>query len=269
MTAKIQENDVVALLIDIPQRRLHWGEIGTVVEIVAPSRADSGYVLVEFENGIQADVDDTGDILKLNFLDKPTAAATHQPTLEEWAGKSKMFALVFTDIVDSTKAANELRDERWIELLKTHFAKARSLMAKHDHKEIKIIGDSFMVAFRSASDALDFALDLYEDTGDEQIKIRAGVHVGSAAIVEDDMFGIMVNYTKRVESTDNHSGIHVSNFAKTEIDNKGRHAGLKFREMELEFKGFPKPQKIFRVLDPRWFFTKAHRPALNRAGILS
>lgn len=162
-----------------------------------------------------------------------------------------------------------VRDEKWIELLMRHFDQARRLMAQHDHHEIKIIGDSFMVAFYSASDALDFALDLYEDTGDEQIKIRAGIHVGSATIVEDDMFGIMVNYTKRVESTNNPSGIHVSNFAKTEIDNKGRHGGLRFKEMELEFKGFPKLQKTWRVLDPRWVITKAHRPPLNRAGILS
>lgn len=126
-----------------------------------------------------------------------------------------------------------------------------------------------LVAFYSASDALDFTLDLYEDTGDEQIKIRAGIHVGSVTIVEDDMFGIMVNYTKRVESTDNSWGIHVSNFAKTEIDNKGRHGGVSFKEMELEFKGFPTLQKIWRVLDRRWVFTKAHRPPLNRAGILN
>src|SRR6266446_1855071 len=188
-------------------------------------------------------------------------------TLQEWAGKSQMFALVFTDIVASTTIANKLRDERWIELLQIHFGQARQLMAQHDHHEIKIIGDSFMVAFYSASDALDFALDLYEDTGDEPTKIRAGIHVGSAAIVEDDMFGIMVNYTKRVESTDNPSGIHVSNFAKIEIDNKGRHGGLRFGEMQLEFKGFPKLQKIWRVHDPRWVYTSAHRPPLNRVGI--
>jgi len=251
MADKIQENDVVALLIDIHERQLHRGEIGKVVEIVAPSRADPGYVLVEFENGTQADIDDTGDILKLSFLHKPSAAAA-EPTLAELAGKSEMVALVFTDIVDSTKIANELGDERWIELLKIHFEKARRLMANSDHKEIKIIGDSFMVAFRSASDALDFALGLSADTGSERITIRAGIHVGSAAIVDDDMFGLMVNYTKRVESAGN--GIQVSNFAKTEIDNKGRHRGLDFAPKEADFHGFLEPQKIWVVSDPMSVF---------------
>ena len=268
MADKIREKDVVVLIKDIPERRLSRGEVGTIVEIVAASQADSGHLLVEFENGTQADFDDTADLLKVTFLHLLTAA-DDKPTLEKWAGKSQMFALVFTDIVGSTSIANELRDERWIDLLQTHFGQARRLMAQYDHHEIKIIGDSFMVAFHTASDALDFALDLYEDTGDDRVKIRAGIHVGSATIVEDDMFGIMVNYTKRVESTNNPSGIHVSNFAKTEIDNRGRHGGLRFRENELEFKGFPKLQKVWRVFDPRWFLSKAHRPPQNRAGIRS
>lgn len=180
-----------------------------------------------------------------------------------------MFALVFTDIVDSTTLANELRDEKWIELLKKHFDQARLLMAKHSHHEIKIIGDSFMVVFHSASDALDFALDLYEDTGDYRIKIRAGIHVGSAAIVDDDMFGIMVNYTKRIESTENPSGIKVSDFAKTEIDNKGRHGGLRFRSVSVKFKGFSAPQLTWWVIDPRWSITKAFRPPPHRAELRS
>jgi class 3 adenylate cyclase len=124
-----------------------------------------------------------------------------------------------------------------------------------------------MVAFHTASDALDFALDLYEDTGHDKIKIRAGIHVGSATVVDDDMFGIMVNYTKRVESTNNPSGIHVSNFAKTEIENKGRHAGLKFVREEQKFNGFSELQTIWRVIDRRWFITKAFRPPPDRAGI--
>jgi class 3 adenylate cyclase len=61
-------------------------------------------------------------------------------TLQQWAGASRIFALVFTDIVDSTTLANQLGDERWIELLLKHFAQARRLMAEYDHHEIKIIG---------------------------------------------------------------------------------------------------------------------------------
>ena len=110
-----------------------------------------------------------------------------------------MVALVFTDIVDSTALGNQLGDERWIEVLLPHFAQARDLMNNYDCYEIKIIGDSFMVAFRTAVDALDFALAFHNDTGDQRVRIRAGIHVGPVRIIEDDMYGMMVNYTKRVK----------------------------------------------------------------------
>jgi class 3 adenylate cyclase len=135
-----------------------------------------------------------------------------------------------------------------------HFAKARELMDKYHHHEIKIIGDSFMVVFRDVLDALDFTLSLKEDTGDVRIKIRAGIHVGSARIIGDDIFGIMVNYTKRVESTDNPTSIHISNVAKIQVKDERakRHSTLRFLERTLPFKGFPKPQTIWRVVDQKW-----------------
>src|SRR6266446_6567731 len=173
-------------------------------------------------------------------------------TLQEWAGASRIFALVFTDIVDLTALANELGDEKWIELLMKHFAQARRLMTVYDHHEIKIIGDSFMVIFRTVLDALDFGRTLYADTGDTRIKIRVGIHVGSARIIEDDIYGNMVNYTKRVESTDNPGGIggiRLSDVAKSQVsDEKAqRHAWLQFQALTVTFKGFPQPQTVWLV----------------------
>ncbi|HVQ38141.1 MAG TPA: adenylate/guanylate cyclase domain-containing protein [Pyrinomonadaceae bacterium] len=160
---------------------------------------------------------------------------------------------MFTDIVDSTTLANELHDEKWIDVLLKHFAKARWLMEKYDHHEIKIIGDSFMVVFRDVLDALDFALALHVDTGDDQIRIRAGIHLGPARIVEDDIFGIMVNYTKRVESTENPAGIRLSSEAQRHVVDEGaqRHAGLIYSPERIVFKGFSTPQTTFSVLETR------------------
>jgi hypothetical protein len=162
MTDALKENDVVALLFDIPERGLHRGEIGTVIQVVAPTRNDSGWILLEFINGArvtQTDIDNSDEVVKLN--------SRHKQTLQEWAGSSRIFALVFTDIVDSTGLANQLGDESWIDLLLKHFACARRLISKYTGHEIKIIGDSFMAIFRTACDALDFTLALHEDTGDD------------------------------------------------------------------------------------------------------
>jgi len=161
--------------------------------------------------------------------------------------------LVFTDIVDSTSLGKRLGDERWIELLQKHFAQARSLMEKYDHHEIKIIGDSFMVIFRTAVDALDFALSLNQETGDPNIKIRAGIHVGSARIIGDDIFGNMVNYTKRVESTENPAGITLSEVAMAQIkdENAKRHDRLQYLDKQVSFKGLGEPQRVFAVKEKK------------------
>lgn len=138
-------------------------------------------------------------------------------------------------------------------------------MEKYDHHEIKIIGDSFMVVFRTAVDALDFVLSLHSDTGDDRIRIRAGIHVGSARIINDDIFGNMVNYTKRVESTDNPVGIRLSDAARSQIaDEKAqRHDHLNFLSKREDFKGFKEPQKVWVVIDRIRPLMKAMRESIK------
>jgi class 3 adenylate cyclase len=246
MTDEFQENDVVVLLVDIPSVRLHRGEIGTIIQVFPPTRSDWGGILVEFASGtrlIQTHIDDAREIAKLNFR--------HERTLQEWAGSSRIFALVFTDIFDSTTLSNALGDERWIGVLRRHAAQTRKLMSQYDCHEIKMIGDSFMVVFRTALEALDFALAIEKDPGDERIKIRAGIHVGSARLIDDDMFGTMVNYTKRIESVQEDGGITLSEIAKTEITNEKaeRHAGLAFQPLHVTLKGFGQ-ETVWLIITP-------------------
>jgi len=121
---------------------------------------------------------------------------------KEWVGGSKAtLALVFTDIVGSTALGNELGNEEMDEVRGAHFKQARHLISKHRGYEIKTIGDSLMVAFRTAVEAINFALELYANTGHEQVKIRAGIHVGLVHIEKEDAFGTMVNYTKHAHNS--------------------------------------------------------------------
>jgi class 3 adenylate cyclase len=132
--------------------------------------------------------------------------------------------------------------------------------------EIKMIGDSFMVAFRSTIDALDFALAFHADTGDDCVRIRVGIHVGPIRVFENDLFGMMVNYTKRVESTENYVFIMLSDEARNHVDNEkaSRHSGLTFVDKSVKFKGFDKPQKVWRVSYPGIGKLDAQRRAAAR-----
>jgi class 3 adenylate cyclase/tetratricopeptide (TPR) repeat protein len=177
-------------------------------------------------------------------------------SLQEWAGAEKTagttLALILTDIVGSTPLTAELGNEKWTELLIKHFAQARKLLAEYDCYEIKIIGDAFMVAFRTAADALRFALAFHAETGDEHIRIRAGIHVGPVRILGNDLYGGMVNYTARVVASVEEDGIALSDTAKKNVSEiLGRRASLRFADYEVVLKGFPELQRLWRVWKSR------------------
>jgi class 3 adenylate cyclase len=169
-------------------------------------------------------------------------------TLREWAGASTaQVALVFTDIIDSTDLVNEMGDKKWIEVLIKHLSQARRTLVNYDCYEIKFIGDSFMVAFRTTFEALLFALALFADTGHPKVKIRAGIHVGEVHIVDNDIFGGMVNYTARVlkAAADEEEWIVVSDYAKTQIVQAmgSKNSDLLFSDLKVKLKGFDDPYK--------------------------
>jgi hypothetical protein len=68
---RINENDIVALLIDIPERGLRRGEVGTVIEVFeANEHHPAGYLLefVDDETGAvyaHAEIVDAAQIVKL------------------------------------------------------------------------------------------------------------------------------------------------------------------------------------------------------------
>ena len=68
----IHENDVVALLIDQPAAGLRRGDVGTVVQVFAPTADHPSGLIVEFvdESGrvqTQTDITDPSQIVKLRF----------------------------------------------------------------------------------------------------------------------------------------------------------------------------------------------------------
>lgn len=170
----------------------------------------------------------------------------------EWAGSSQAtVALVFTDVVGSTAIANELGNEAMNSVRRDHFEVARHIKDKFGGYEIKTIGDSFMVAFRTAVQALDFALALYTNTGNRRVSIRAGIHVGPLYIEEEDGFGLMVNYTARIVNLPPGAEIWVSNMAKSHIDEEKarRHINLEWVTHDnIELKGFEEKHVLWSLV---------------------
>lgn len=168
---------------------------------------------------------------------------THTESFVSWAGDERaMLAIVFTDVVGSTALENRIGSERMNVVRRSHFAQARKLLAQHRGREIKTIGDSFMVAFHRVDEALDFSLALQEAPGDRQIRIRAGIHVGAMQIEENDVFGGTVNFAARVVGAAKGATVWLSERAYEDIHalRAARHQTLKWkRKVSQVIKGFP------------------------------
>lgn len=175
-------------------------------------------------------------------------------SLRDWAGATHTtLAIVFTDIVGSTALGNRIGEERMGALRREHFAAARRLIEARRGKEIKTIGDAFMIAFRTAVDALDFALEFQAATRDRPLRVRVGIHVGPASIEDEDAFGPMVNFASRVQGMAKGPEIWVSERAKGDVDAERatRHAPLPWREhRDCELKGFPGPHRLWSLSEP-------------------
>lgn len=170
----------------------------------------------------------------------------------DWAGASRAtVALVFTDIVASTRLATELGNEAMDQVRQTHFEQGRRWLRKHGGYEIKTIGDSLMVAFRTAVDAVDFALEFARQTGHERVAVRAGIHVGQIHIKEGDAFGSMVNYAARVVNQARGAEVWLSDRARDDvIEEKAKaHESLRWEQHPgCELKGFPGTYTLWSVL---------------------
>ncbi len=168
-----------------------------------------------------------------------------------WVGDSKaMLALVFTDIVGSTAISGEFGDEIMDGILKAHYQQTRLLIKENRGREVKTEGDAFMVIFRTAVDALNFIVALYEKTGDERVKIRAATHVGFVRVEEKDLMGRMINFTKRVLSKAKGAEIWLSERAYEDIrqERAKNHERLTWtKHPDCELDGFAERYSLWSV----------------------
>jgi pimeloyl-ACP methyl ester carboxylesterase len=106
--------------------------------------------------------------------------------------------VVFTDIVDSTRHATELGDQRWRQLLAEHQELVRELLDRFDGREVKTTGDGFLATFDGLTRATGFAQAVVTDVSALGIEVRVGIHTGEVELIGDDVGGIGVHVAARI-----------------------------------------------------------------------
>ena len=106
--------------------------------------------------------------------------------------------VLFTDIVDSTKRAAELGDERWKELLGRHDAQVRRQLERFHGHEVNTTGDGFLARFDGPARAIRCAMAIRDVLRSLGLEVRAGVHTGEVELHDDAISGIAVHIAARV-----------------------------------------------------------------------
>ncbi|MBM4168494.1 MAG: tetratricopeptide repeat protein [Ignavibacteria bacterium] len=168
-------------------------------------------------------------------------------------GTRKLAAIMFTDIKGFSRKMGE-NETVAMALLKAHDAMMNELVAKYDGKVIKSIGDSFMVDFSSAVNAVKCAIEAqeifwYYNKGKsdlEKIEIRIGIHLGDVITDGHDIFGDGVNIASRIEAVTSPNRVCISQDIFNQVKNK--------MELEtyslgmMEFKNIAEPIEIYEIL---------------------
>jgi class 3 adenylate cyclase len=109
--------------------------------------------------------------------------------------------VMFTDIVDATARAASLGDGRWRDLLARHETDVRSELSRFEGREIKTVGDGFLVTFDGPpSRALRCALAITAAARERGIEVRIGIHTGECELIGDDVGGMAVHIASRVNA---------------------------------------------------------------------
>lgn len=159
---------------------------------------------------------------------------------------------MFTDIVNYTLLAQA----KAVVLLEEHRMLLRPTFARYGGREVKTIGDAFLVEFASAVNAVRCAIEIQrlmsEQSADgttERIQVRIGINVGEVIHSEDDVYGHAVNLASRIVSLAEPGGICISkqvyDFIWNEVDVQIIKVG------PVELKNIKVPTEVYRVV-PSW-----------------
>ena len=129
--------------------------------------------------------------------------------------------ILFTDIVDSTKKATEIGDDRWKKLLVAHNDLVRGEFSKFRGREIKSTGDGFVAIFDGPGRAVQCAREIISSGKKLGVSIRAGLHTGECELVGNDIAGVAVHIAARISSMAGKNEVLVSSTVKDLVSGSG------------------------------------------------
>ena len=160
--------------------------------------------------------------------------------------------MLFSDIEGSTSLATRLGDE-WFDVLDQQRRLCRSAWLQWDGTEMGTEGDSFFVTFREPADAVNAAIQVQHAVAahawprGEQVRIRIGIHTGSAIRHETGFVGVEVHRAARVSAVAHGGQVVVSGATATLVRERLPDGGGLVDLGTHSLKDIIEPEHLFQV----------------------
>ena len=160
-------------------------------------------------------------------------------------------AVMFTDIVGSTKLTQDHGDDAMQKIVRAHNKIVRDALRNYAGVEVKHTGDGIMASFKSVPNSVDASREMMRgiaafNKGNSEIplEIRIGLNAGTPIAEDGDLFGTTVQISARLCDKAEDGGIAVSNLVKE----LAAGSSATFTEMgEMDLKGVSEAVAVYSV----------------------
>jgi len=169
--------------------------------------------------------------------------------------RRRLAAIMFTDMVGYSALA-QADEATALEVLDRHNRLLRPVFVRFRGREIKTVGDAFLVEFDSALDAARCAVEIQRSLYElnvalpepRKIRVRVGIHVGDVVQTEGDVLGDAVNIASRIQPLADPGGICLSQQAYDQVQNKLSVPIVKMPPVAL--KNIRLPMSVYKIVAP-------------------
>jgi adenylate cyclase len=167
----------------------------------------------------------------------------------------RLAAIMFTDMAGYT-TLSQRNESLSLALADEQKKLLRPVFNRHNGREIKTMGDAFLIEFSNALDAVRCAYDVQRASrefnisqpSDQRIILRIGLHLGDVVESQGDISGDAVNIASRIESLAENGGVCLTRQVYDQIQNK---FDLPLRSLgSRSLKNVSSPIEVYKMVLP-------------------